>query len=188
MGRTPGQSRRYDYRTAKERANYLRDRYLNADAPTEDFLGKKMIELRLKQVPEEQIEFLLNEKLRAVHFSPYGTCSSDLYTSPCGKGTACLRGFGTGDMCESFHIDPDDMQAKNSIEQLLRKNEMLLRKIEPNLDRISESILQELGSNSQVDQHLAMIVDVIRGCRQALAIYECPSVGGKSAPDAGTHK
>ncbi|CAE1139589.1 hypothetical protein [Xanthomonas euroxanthea] len=177
MGRTPGQSRRYDYRTATERAQFLRDRYINSDAPVQDFLGKKMIELRLKEVPEDQIEFLLKEKLRAVHFSPYGSCSSDLYTNPCGKGTACLRGFGTGEMCESFHIDPDDKVAKKSIEDLLRKNEMLLRKLEPNVDAINNSILQELGEHSQVDQHLAMIVDVVRGCRQALEIYE-----GTSAP------
>lgn len=172
MGRTPHQTRQYDYRTAKERAEYVRERYLQEATLPNDVLGKKVKFWRADGMTEEQIELLVTEKLRALHYSPWGTCSKDLYLSPCNKGLMCLRGFGSGSACESFQIDPTDMQAKKSITQLRSQYIKILNAIEPNYQLVSNSLLFELSTKEPLDQHIAFALDVVRGCDSALSSYE----------------
>ena len=76
MGRKPGQSRHYDHRTAKERAEAIRNRYLSA-SPPDDALGRRIKRMRENDVSYEEIESALNHTLSVVHFTPWGTCKRD---------------------------------------------------------------------------------------------------------------
>lgn len=172
MGRKPRQGRQYDHRTLKERAESIRERYLISGKEPEDFLGRKVKSWRQKEMSDAEISALLTEKLRVVHISPWGSCSRELYTSPCTKSLMCLRGFGTDRECSSFQIDPNDKDAKIQIEKLLASYERLMLAIEPSYKSIADSIYQELNTTESLDQHVQYIMDVIRGCKNALVAYD----------------
>lgn len=171
MGRKPRQGRQYDHRTLKERAENIRERYLISGKEPEDFLGRKVKFWRQTEMSESEISALLAEKLRVVHISPWGSCSRELYTSPCTKSLMCLRGFGTERECPSFQIDPSDKDAKIQIEKLLVSYEKMMLALEPNYKSIAEIIYEELNTTESLDQHLQYIMDVIRGCKNALIAY-----------------
>ena len=113
MGRKAGQTRQYDHRTAKERAENMRSRYMS-ETPPDDVLGRRVKRMRDNNVCESEIENALNHTLSVVHYTPWGTCNRDLDVSPCEKGMMCLRGED-GNGCQHFGIDPDDEEAKQSI-------------------------------------------------------------------------
>lgn len=170
MGRTPHQSRYYDYRTAKERAEYVRSMYIT-DTPPEDYLGKKVIRWRSEALTDEKIEQLVVEKLRVLNYTPWGGCSRQLYLNPCNKGLMCLRGFGTDTACESFHINVDDLEAKESIESLRANYEPMLRSILENYDSLATDITKELDHHQPLDQHILFISDIVHSCNEALKLY-----------------
>jgi len=172
MGRSPRQTRHYDYRTAKERAEYVRDRYLEEGAEPNDVLGRKVRFWRENGLSSSQIEQLVCEKLKVLHFTPWGGCSRELYISPCNKGLMCLRGFGTDSACPSFQIDPADLVARRNIEDLRHKYTQMLRVIEPRHSELAETLMHELNTSEPLDQHLAFVVDVVRGCNEALRTYD----------------
>ena len=180
MGRKPRQGRQYDHRTLKERAESMRERYLNAGMEPEDFLGRKVKSWREKDMSDAEISTLITEKLRVVHISPWGSCSRELYTSPCKKSLMCLRGFGTGRECPSFQIDPNDQDAKLQIEKLLASYERLMQTLEPNYKNIADTIFQELNNTEPLDQHIQYVMDVIRGCKNALNAYDRFLEGNKT--------
>lgn len=171
MGRTPRQTRHYDYRTAKERAEYVRARYLDEGAEPNDVLGRKVKFWREEGLSSEQIEKLVCEKLKILHFTPWGGCTRELYISPCNKGLMCLRGFGTESACASFQIDPSDLVAKRNIEGLRAKYMKMLNVIEPNHAGLLEILRSELSTTEQLDQHIAFMIDIVRGCDEALRSY-----------------
>src|SRR5690606_27158519 len=148
----PGQTRHYDYRTPKERAEYVRERYLKKGEEPPDFLGNKVKIWREGGMSDEQIELLVINKLKALHYTPWGTCSRELYLSPCDKGLVCLRGFGTNSACESFQIDLSDLEAKRAIQELRDKYLQMLYVINPNYHLIASSILSELNTKEPLDQ------------------------------------
>lgn len=119
-----------------------------------------------------QIEQLVCEKLKVLHFTPWGGCSRELYISPCNKGLMCLRGFGTDSACPSFQIDPADLVARRNIEDLRHKYTQMLRVIEPRHSELAETLMHELNTSEPLDQHLAFVVDVVRGCNEALRTYD----------------
>ncbi|WP_051534363.1 hypothetical protein [Deefgea rivuli] len=172
MGRQIGQSRVYDYRTANERAEYVRSNYLQPGVVPDDFIGRQVSRWRLDEISDEQIMFLVTERLKAVHFTPWGSCSKELYISPCSKGLACLRGFGSESMCSSFHIDVSDLSAMKEIIALRDNYEKLYRSITPRIDELNRIINNELNTVEPLDQHLIFIRDMIRGCNSALDEYE----------------
>jgi hypothetical protein len=172
MGRTPRQSRVYDYRTAQERAELIREKYTDSETPPNDYLGRKVTLWREDGLSEGNISSLVSEKLRALHYTPWGTCSKELYLSPCTKGLMCLRGFGTGSACSSFQIDPNDFEAKDSILQLRAKYLLMLNEIQPNYKTLSADIFAELNSSEPLDQHIQFIIDLISGCDSALKAYD----------------
>lgn len=172
MDRAPGQTRSYDHRTAKERAEAHRSAYLDsASDPPNDYLGRRVAQWRADRMAEHDIERLVIEKLKVMHYTPFGTCSRELNVSPCQRSVMCLRGFGTGAACESFHIDPVDMEAKKRIEKLLHDNQQLLSKLAPNQDELAELFKAEMDSSEPLDQHIQFLLDINRGCRDALAEY-----------------
>lgn len=177
MGRTPSQTRHYDYRTAKERAEYVRDRYIQEGSEPDDFLGRKVRLWRDQGLSDEQIEQLVTEKLKVLHFTPWGTCSRELYITPCNKGLVCLRGFGTGEACESFQIDPQDYEAMQATQGLRSKYSQMLQTIEPNRQLVAEAVEEELSTTEPLDQHISFILDVIRGCDSALKSYSVDGNG-----------
>lgn len=177
MNRRPSQGRHYDHRTAKERAEMVRGLYMLPEPPP-DFLGRRVKEWRRDRISEEEIEIMISEKLKVLHYSPWGTCSRDLYTAPCSKGLMCLRGFGSGTGCSSFQVDVSDLQAKEEIEKLLRENEKMLKSLYPHYDRISEALVAEMDTAMPLDQHLLYLLDVVRGCQSALECYSLASTEG----------
>lgn len=170
MGRTPGQSRHYDHRTASERAEAVRHKYLQVVVP-DDVLGRKVKVWREEGFSESHIGELVKSKLRVMHFVPWGACSRELYTSPCTRGLMCLRGFGSDSACESFHIDPSCQETKSSIVALREKYLAMLRVLDPVSSMVKEEIELELNSSEPVDQHMKFILDVVRGCDQALSAF-----------------
>lgn len=176
MGRTPRQTRHYDYRTAKERAEYVRLMYLT-DSPPEDYLGKKIIHWRAEALSDEEIEKLIVEKLKVLNYTPWGGCSRELYLNPCNKGLMCLRGFGTDGACESFHIDVKDLAAKASIESLRTNHEQVLKSVVENYDSLATDITKELDHHQSLDQHILFISDIVRGCNEALKLYDAAHRG-----------
>lgn len=174
MGRKPGQSRHYDHRSAAERAESVRKVYSSKDPPN-DYLGRKVNFWRDSNISEDEIALMISSKLRVAHFVPWGMCSRELYVTPCTRGLMCLRGFGTKSACESFHVDPHDLEAKKNIELLMDKYLVMLRQIEPNFDRLQSTIADELNDTSPLDQHIQFMLDVVRGCSAALSGYSLPS-------------
>lgn len=171
MGRSPGQSRVYDHRTAKERAEAFRERYLT-DQPPNDYLGRKVRLWRDQGVDAEVIDEYLKSKLRVMHFVPTGTCSRELFLSPCTKGLMCLRGFGTESACPSFHIDTRDGAARAHIIALRDQYRAMLGALYPTAAGLAEIMRDELNVTETLDQHILHIRDVLRGCEQALSAYE----------------
>lgn len=173
MGRTPRQSRQYDYRTAKERAEYVRSLYLAVDPPP-DFLGRLVIRWREESIADEQIEEMIIEKLSILNLTPWGGCTRELYISPCDRGLMCIRGFGTDSGCKSFHLNPDDLEAKAAIESLLSEYEKILRAIFDNQTDITSSIEAELDNTHAFDQHVLFVMDMVTSCKTALEAYSKP--------------
>lgn len=171
MNRDPRQGRHYDHRTPKERAEYVRKLYIQPNPP-DDYLGRRVVDWRNKKISEAEIAKLIEEKLRIVHFTPWGSCSRDLYTSPCMKGLMCIRGFGTGSECSYFQVDVNDVQAMSRIEDLHRDYKMMMRSLDPQRQFVAEALTAELNTTMPLDQHLMYIVDVIRGCENALKGYK----------------
>jgi integrase len=166
MGRKPGQSRHYDHRTAKERAEAIRNRYLS-DNPPDDALGRRIQRMRENEVSYEEIEAALNHTLSVVHFTPWGTCKRDLDVSPCEKGMMCLKG-DNGKGCQHFGIDPNDLEAKQSIINTKLHYENQLNALLPNY----ENLLNTLNKQEPLDQHIQYCIDTINGCEFALTAYE----------------
>ncbi|MEN5223814.1 hypothetical protein ABE561_03380 [Pseudomonas asiatica] len=173
MGRTPRQSRQYDYRTAKERAEYVRSLYLAADPP-QDFLGRLVVRWREESIADDQIEEMIIKKLSILNLTPWGGCTRELYISPCDRGLMCIRGFGTDSGCKSFHLNPDDMEAKAAIESLLSEYEKILKAIFDNQSDITSSIEAELDSTHTFDQHVLFVMDMVTSCKAALEAYSKP--------------
>lgn len=171
MGRQVGRARHYDYRTPVERAEKLRQLYVEVAEPPDDFLGRRVAEWRVRGMSDAEIKALVDSKLRAVHFTPWGSCSRELYVAPCEKGLMCLRGGADGRLCSSFQVDTNDLSAKAEIERLRSENSRLLEIIEPRSMALREKMISELNCDEPLDQHVRYIVDVISGCDEALRIY-----------------
>lgn len=167
MGRTAGQSRNYDHRTAKERAEEIRERYLSEDSIPDDVLGRRIKRMRENSVSLDEIEMALSHTLSVVHFTPWGTCNRDLDVSPCEKGMMCLRS-NDGDACQHFGIDPNDEDAKASIINTKTHYENQLSVLLPNYQELSET----LNKQEPLDQHVQYCIDTIKGCDNALKAYE----------------
>ncbi|MCF5775537.1 hypothetical protein GIV40_00345 [Pseudomonas poae] len=172
MGRTPRQTRHYDYRTPNERAEYVRKKYLDAEKPCSDALGRKVSYWREINIPELQIEELILQKLKALHFTPWGTCSRELYISPCDKGLMCIRGFGTDLGCEYFHLDLNDHESFHNMENLVSQYEGMLNALHPNIKILTAQIESELNNSETLDQHLHFILDVVNSGKSILALYK----------------
>lgn len=166
MGRKPGQARHYDHRTSKQRAEAIRSRYLG-DAPPDDVLGRRIKRMRDNDVPYEEIETALNHTLSVVHYTPWGTCKRDLDVSPCEKGMMCLRG-DDGKGCEHFGIDPNDLEAKQSILNTKTHYENQLSVLLPNY----QNLMDTLNKQEPLDQHIQYCIDTIHGCEFALRAYD----------------
>ncbi|MEQ5807963.1 hypothetical protein J3369_11160 [Alteromonas sp. NFXS44] len=173
MGRKAGQTRHYDHRNGKERAEDMRSRYMT-DRPPDDVLGRRVKRMRDNDVCESEIENALNHTLSVVHYTPWGTCNRDLDLSPCEKGMMCLRG-DDGNGCQHFGIDPDDEKAKQSIINTKVHYETQLAALLPNYEELSHT----LNKQEPLDQHVQFCIDTINGCESALRAYE----RAKSAKD-----
>ena len=176
MGRTPGQSRVYDHRTAKERAEVIRERYLSGNPP-DDYLGRQVRLWTEGGLSAEELEEHVRSRLRVLHFVPTGGCSRELFLSPCTKGLMCLRGFGTGAACPSFHVDLKDERARSNIIALRDQYRAMLAALYPMVASFEEAFVEELNTAEVLDQHLLHIREVVRGCDQALAAYENAAIG-----------
>ena len=137
-----------------------------------DFLGRSIVRWRESEMEENQIEFLISEKLRALHYTPWGTCSRELYISPCDKGLMCVRGYNTSDACASFQVDLEDKEAKRAITKLRDKYSLMLTSLDTNYKFISSNILTELNSAEPLDQHIAFAADIVKSCDTILAEYD----------------
>lgn len=166
MGRAPGQTRHYDHRTAKERAEGLRKRYLSTNLP-DDALGRRVKRMRNNEVSADIIESAVIQTLQVAHFTPWGVCWRDLDVNPCEKGMMCLRGEG-GKGCNHFGIDPTDEQARQSIHNTKIHYESQLSVLLPN----HEELRRELNRQEPLDQHIQFCIDTLEGCESALRAYE----------------
>ncbi|MBH1392568.1 hypothetical protein I5U25_06560 [Stenotrophomonas maltophilia] len=171
MNRTPRQGRQYDHRTAKERAEQRRLMYLQKGAEPNDFLGRRVRELRSSNVSEEEIQAIVDTKLSILHVTPYGSCSRELYTSPCDKALVCIRGFGTNEACRSFQIDVADQNARRNIEQLRISHQRMLAVLMPNYHALGARLEAELDHSEPLDQHIEFLLDVVRSCERVLRHY-----------------
>lgn len=186
MNRAPRQGRHYDHRTAKERAERVREIYCVKGAEPNDFLGRRVRLWWEQGMSRESIERLVCDKLSTLHFTPWGTCSRELYVSPCSRSLMCLRGFGTDKACESFHVDTGDLEAKARIEELLRKNTLALSALDPNYSDLVERMHAELDSSEPLDQHILFLLDMIRSCREVLSAYEATMIQGDGGESGST--
>ena len=166
MGRTAGQTRHYDHRTSKERAENIRDKYLS-QSPPDDALGRRIKRMRGNDVSLDEIQSVLEHTFSVVHYTPWGTCKRDLDVSPCEKGMMCLRGED-GKGCGHFGIDPTDEEAKQSIINTKVHYENQLNVLIPNY----ESLMETLNQTEPLDQHVQYCMDTIQGCEHALKAYE----------------
>lgn len=167
MGRTPGQSRHYDHRTPKERAEALRARYTSVDLP-DDTLGRRVKRMRENNVSLDEIETAINHTLSVVHYTPWGTCKRDLDVSPCEKGMMCLRGDDDGIGCQHFGINPEDEEARKSIINTKIHYENQLSVLLPNY----QNLMEKLNKQEPLDQHIQYCIDTLKGCDNALAAYD----------------
>ena len=171
MNRAPRQGRQYDHRTAKERAEQRRWMYLEKGSEPNDFLGRRVRDLRSSNVSEDDIQSIIDNKLSILHITPYGTCSRELYTSPCDKTLVCIRGFGTNDACRSFQVDVTDQDARRNIEQLRTSHQRMLGLLMPNYHALGERLEAELDHSEPLDQHIEFLLDVVRSCERVLKHY-----------------
>lgn len=173
MGRNPGQLRNYDHRTSKERAEYVRAKGLYlSQIPPSDWLGKRVSAMRGSNIPESEIADFIDRKLQILHFTPWGYCSRSLTIMPCERGMMCLKGFGGGNGCTYFHIDPTDIEAKHKIQQMLSNYRSNLIVLEPRYLSLKDKFHDELDDTQVMDQHLIHIIQMIKGCEQALRAYD----------------
>lgn len=179
MGRKVGQNRCYDHRTGKERAEAIREKYLQCDAIPDDYLGRKVTRMRLHDVDDAVVRHTVDDFIRVAHFTPWGLCSRDLAVVPCHRNLQCLKGFDGSDPCRHFHIDPTDTEAKRAIERLLKQYEHQLELLMP--DGRGGDLNNELNLDEPLDQHIHHAVQIIRGCRSALGAFE-DSTSGASVP------
>ncbi|WP_194289231.1 hypothetical protein [Pseudomonas monteilii] len=142
--------------------------------PPPDFLGRLVIRWREESIADEQIEEMIIEKLSILNLTPWGGCTRELYISPCDRGLMCIRGFGTDSGCKSFHLNPDDLEAKAAIESLLSEYEKILRAIFDNQTDITSSIEAELDNTHAFDQHVLFVMDMVTSCKTALEAYSKP--------------
>lgn len=171
MNRAPRQGRQYDHRTAKERAEQRRSVYLEEGSEPNDFLGRRVRELRSSNVSDEEIQTIIENKLSILHVTPYGNCSRELYTSPCDKTLVCIRGFGTNDACRSFQVDVADQDARRNIEQLRISHQRMLAVLMPNYHALGARLEAELDHSEPLDQHIEFLLDVVRSCERVLKHY-----------------
>ena len=170
MGREIGQNRTYDNRTGKERAEAIREIYLQRDGIPNDYLGKKIQRMRLHDIEEAIVRDTVNEFISVAHFTPWGFCSRDLAVTPCNRSIQCLKGFDSGDPCRHFHIDPTDMKSKENIERLLNQYEHQLKILIPEYEK--DDFEKELNLTEPLDQHIHHALQIIHGCRSALKAFE----------------
>lgn len=190
-GRTPGQTRAYDKRTAAETAEQHRDLYMQLvpDSLPKDALGKRVKKMLKVGASEREIQAVVEEALAIMHLTPWGGCSRDLEIGPCPKHYKCLRGFDeqseNDDACANFHIDPADPVAKANIEHTLRVAKYQLGALArlTSEEAISETLegIQMDYSPEQGHSLLAMQVkhqtEIIKGCEAALRAYQSNSAG-----------
>ncbi|TWX71716.1 hypothetical protein ESZ36_00320 [Colwellia demingiae] len=165
MARQPGQSRQYDHRTAKERAEVLRRKYLS-DPPPDDALGARIKRMRDNNVSLDEIESAVIHSLSVLHFTPWGTCKRDLDINPCEKGMMCLRGEN-GEGCQHFGIDTDDHEALINIQNTKILYENQLSALLPNY----KELMSTLNRQEPLDQHIQYCIDTINGCEKAISSY-----------------
>ena len=170
MGRKIGQNRMYDNRTGKERADAIREKYLQRDGIPDDYLGRKIQRMQLHDVEDAIIRDTVNEFISVAHFTPWGFCSRDLAVTPCNRSLQCLKGFDGDDLCRHFHIDPTDMQSKENIERLLKQYEHQLEILIPQYKR--DVFVKELNLSEPLDQHIHHAVQIVNGCIAALKAFE----------------
>ena len=170
MGRKTGQNRMYDNRTGKERAEAIREKYLQRDGILDDYLGKKIQRMRLHNIEEAIIRDTVNEFISVAHFTPWGFCSRDLAVTPCNRSLQCLKGFDGDDPCRHFHVDPTDMQSKKNIERLLKQHEHQLEILVP--QHKNAAFEKELNLKEPLDQHIHHAIQIIKGCKAALKAFE----------------
>ncbi|MEZ8465431.1 hypothetical protein AB6D04_14315 [Vibrio splendidus] len=176
MGRTVGQTRHYDHRTPKERAEEMRKRYMS-DNPPDDVLGRRVKRMRKNDVSLDEIEVALNHTMSAVHYTPWGTCNRDLDVSPCQKGMMCMRG-NNGETCSHFGIDINDKEALVNIHNTKVHYENQLTVLLPNYDKLSEM----LNHQEPLDQHVQFCIDTVNGCLAAIKAYEATSKHKEEIP------
>lgn len=182
MGRTPGQGRQYDHRTGKERAESARDMY-TGDSPPDDWLGRKVVEWRERGYRPEDIAELVRTKLQVLHYVPWGACSRELTISPCPKALRCLRGFEGEGICTSFHIDTEDQQARQAVQDLRDSYATQLAQVEPELSNLESAFEAEMGDSEPLDLHIRFMREIIRGCDHALELFTADDVLAEEEPD-----
>ena len=170
MGRKIGQNRMYDNRTGKERAEAIREKYLQRDGIPDDYLGKKIQRMRLHNIEDAIVRETVNEFISVAHFTPWGFCSRDLAVTPCNRSLQCLKGFEGDNPCRHFHIDPSDTQSKENIERLLKQYEHQLKILVPQYKK--DGFEKELNLTEPLDQHIHHAIQIINGCRSALNAFE----------------
>lgn len=175
MGRTPGEGRQYDHRTAKERAEAIRDVYI-AESPPGDWLGRKVVEWRSRGYIQKDIEELVRTKLQVLHFVPWGACSRELTISPCPKALRCLRGFDGDGICSSFHIDLRDQEARRAIQGLRESYATQLAQVETHLSDLESDFEREMESSEPLDLHIRFMREIIRGCDHAIDMFTAHEV------------
>lgn len=170
MGREIGQNRHYDHRTGKERAEAIRETYLQREGIPSDYLGRKVIRMRLHDVDDVLITQTVNEFISVAHFTPWGFCSRDLAIVPCNRSLQCLKGFDNDNPCRHFHLDPSDTKARENIERLLKQYEHQLRILVPEYDQ--ENFDEALNLTEPLDQHIHHAMQIVLGCRAAIGVFE----------------
>ena len=170
MGRKVGQNRCYDNRTGKERAESIREKYLQSGAVPDDYLGRKVKRMRLHDVDDAVVRHAVDDFIRVAHFTPWGFCSRDLAVIPCNRNLQCLKGFNGDEPCRHFHIDPADTEARAAIERLLKQYEHQLQLLVP--DHAHDSFDSALNLDEPLDQHIHHALQIVRGCRAALSAFD----------------
>ncbi len=170
MGREIGQNRQYDNRTGKERAEAIRESYLQRDGIPSDYLGRKVKRMRLHDVDDALITQTVNEFISVAHFTPWGFCSRDLAIVPCNRSLQCLKGFDNDNPCRHFHLDPSDTKARENIERLLNQYEHQLQILVPEYDQ--ENFDEALNLTEPLDQHIHHAMQIVLGCRAAIGVFE----------------
>lgn len=171
LGRKPGTFIHYDHRTAKERAESIREKVYLDTPPPDDWLGRKIKKMKNEGISNDEIEDLVRRRIKTIHFSPWGYCSRDLIQNPCPKGTMCLTGFGGNNGCENFLLDIRNKENLIKITQLRDRYRTLLEALIPN-SRNHKELSFELNDQHKMDKHALHVISVINGCEKAIKAYE----------------